>query len=559
MKRLSLAAALLLAASVPVAAQISVGGVPYSLRHALPRTDVPTVHAAPFDAAAVAAEDAVREQQNKLRLYGRLMPLGADLYNSGLWTVLPNGDRLWRLRVVSDGALATELYFEDMFLPDGAQLYVYDETGDQLLGGFTSFNNRESGSFSTALVMGESSIVEYLEPSAVHGAGSLRITSVGHAYRDVAADACEVDVNCSEGAGWEAQRDAVVRIGVVNPAGAGWCSGSLVNNVTQDCKPYFLTANHCALSDAGAFATAANFQNWKFYFRYQRPGCDAGTALAGKVLTGCTLRGNSNDAGGGSGSDFLLLEAEDATIPDSYTPYWAGWDATGTGSTGGKGIHHPAGDEKKISTYTGATANSTYGGVPGTHWMVTWAGTANGHGVTEGGSSGSPLFNNDHRIIGTLTGGSSCCVTNGCNLPVSGLNSPDFYGKVSYHWNNNPNTANQKLKRWLDPNNTGTLTMDGSYGPCGSLGLSEADAAPAPGVFPNPASGLVSIVYPVGVDRPERIDVLDVTGRTVASLRPTTSGRAELDVAGWSNGTYVVRLMNKGVAHAGARLSVVQP
>jgi hypothetical protein len=73
--------------------------------------------------------------------------------------------------------------------------------------------------------------------------------------------------------------------------------------------------------------------------------------------------------------------------------------------TGMVGIHHPAGDVKKISfgvidgiaTYGGDVTGS--GGYLRVHWTA---------GVTEGGSSGSGLitgtFPND-RFVGTLTGG----------------------------------------------------------------------------------------------------------------------------------------------------------
>ena len=71
------------------------------------------------------------------------------------------------------------------------------------------------------------------------------------------------------------------------------------------------------------------------------------------------------------------------------------------------GIHHPAGDVKKISfgaidgisSYGGAVTGS--GGYLRVHWTA---------GVTEGGSSGSGLitgtFPND-RFVGTLRGGES--------------------------------------------------------------------------------------------------------------------------------------------------------
>jgi PKD repeat protein len=88
---------------------------------------------------------------------------------------------------------------------------------------------------------------------------------------------------------------------------------------------------------------------------------------------------------------------------------------------------------------------------------VTWTANANGHGVTEGGSSGSPLFDNSGNIIGTLTGGSSYCTA---------LSAPDQYGKMAFHWANNGTTAIEQLKPWLDPANLNVLVFGGSADPC---------------------------------------------------------------------------------------------
>ena len=74
------------------------------------------------------------------------------------------------------------------------------------------------------------------------------------------------------------------------------------------------------------------------------------------------------------------------------------------------------------------------------HWRVAdWE-----DGTTEPGSSGSPLFDADHRIVGQLHGGEASC----------SYNVNDYYGKFSTSWNNG-------LSGWLDPNNTGTLVLDG--------------------------------------------------------------------------------------------------
>ena len=127
-------------------------------------------------------------------------------------------------------------------------------------------------------------------------------------------------------------------------------------------------------------------------------------------------------------------------------------------SENGVGIHHPSADIKKISTYVTPVVSTSWNGtVFNTHWQILWAATGDGHGVTEPGSSGSPLFDFNHHIVGTLTGGGSDCTT---------PNNNDLFGKFSYHWTNNGATANKRLKNWLDPNNTGVQTLDGMYGPC---------------------------------------------------------------------------------------------
>ncbi len=514
------------------------------------RSVIPTAYAAAFDAQAVAQEDEQRARDRKLPFYGRLLDVNANLSNSGIWSTLPNGDRLWRLRVVSHAALANELYFRDFFLPNGALLYIYDDQGGQVLGGFTTYNNSASGYFSTAQIDGDECILEYLEPLAVSGEGHFTVASIGHAYRwagSAKADDCEVDVNCSpEGSGWDHQRDGTVRVGVVEGGGAGWCSGGLMNNVTQDCKPYFLLANHC-----GPNVTTTELAQWKFYFKYQRSGCGTGSASTSKVMTGCSQRGTSHDNGGDSGSDFLLMEANNP-VPVSYTPFWLGWDATTTTHTGGRGIHHPNGDEKKISTYTGNAQNSSAWNGMSTHYRVIWTGTTNGHGVTEPGSSGSPLFDNTGHVIGTLTGGASFCNS----VQPGGENQPDYYGRVNYHWAGNGSPATEQLKHWLDPNNTGTMVMEGSYGPCGTLGVADP-SLDIPTISPNPAVDHVRVELPSGLEHADRIEVLDLAGRLALSVVPSSQRSTDVDLSELGAGTYLVRVIAGDVHYAAVKVEVM--
>jgi len=83
----------------------------------------------------------------------------------------------------------------------------------------------------------------------------------------------------------------------------------------------------------------------------------------------------------------------------------------------------------------------------GTHWRITsWSdGT-----TTEGGSSGSPIFDPTGHIVGQLHGGYAAC----------GNTSSDWYGKLGVSWNGGGSSSN-RLKDWLDPSNSGVTVLEG--------------------------------------------------------------------------------------------------
>ena len=62
------------------------------------------------------------------------------------------------------------------------------------------------------------------------------------------AGACNHDVLCPLGVGWEDQINSVAMIIV---GGSGSCTGVLVNNTSNDGTPYFLSANHWAYIRGG--------------------------------------------------------------------------------------------------------------------------------------------------------------------------------------------------------------------------------------------------------------------------------------------------------------------
>lgn len=473
-------------------AQISIDVDPLSSKAQFIRDhEVVSVRLYRPDMEVVIEEDNIADAAGKPPRYAVHMPVGISTESGGSWMELKGGARLWRLRLETNGALATTLLFDDFSIPDGGLVHIYNDDRSHVVGALTSQNNSDGGTYATQILHGEACTIEYYEPANVRGHGVINISDLGYCYRYIhgvvneqergGSQWCEVDVNCSpEGNNWQDEKRGVVRVGLVFANGSSsWCTGSMVNNTSLNCAPYLLTALHCTEG-----SSTNSFGQYVIYYNYESSGCGSGSAPTNQTAVGVTELANSGDGGGGSGSDFSLLEVT-GNISSSYNIYYNGWNAQNSASNSGVGIHHPAGDRKKISTYDSQLYSTSWGSANGSHWGVYWESTANGHGVTEGGSSGSPLFDAQGRIVGTLTGGGSFC-----NSP----NSPDQYGKVSYHWQSNPG---DDLKDFLDPVNTGQLTLAGTYAPCTPPNTDDAGVSsiesPAGSICDNSISPVITL------------------------------------------------------------------
>jgi hypothetical protein len=462
MKKIYVSVLLVLLCAV-MHAQQSVGGSPLSfILSDIENQEFEIREFSSLDSEEIEQEDIDRENSGKLELFSRYIESNLTLQNSGTYYTFENGDRVWRLKITAREAQALNFLYDHFYLATNSILHIYSADKSMVLGGFTSANNKSSELFASGNILGESVVIELFEPLSDYGQNRVSIEKIGYVYRNAFAEvngefrgggsgSCEVNVACSEGDSWTDEEKGVVRILLTSNQGQGWCSGSLINNTSLNCAPYILTAWHCGLD-----SSPAQYNQYIYYFNYQTGSCGGSSASGTQSITGSTRIAYSNDGGGNSGSDFLLTEI-DSDIPTSINAYYNGWNAVNTASSGGVGIHHPAGDYKKISTYTSNLVSTSWLNASNSHWRVIWSATENGHGVTEGGSSGSPIFNDDGLIIGQLTGGSSFC---------SSPNSPDLYGKMSYNWTSNGNQNFEQLKLFLDPTNSGLLTLDGTYAPC---------------------------------------------------------------------------------------------
>ncbi len=448
--------------------QLNIGGEPKSFSESV-KSDIPKAVMPRMDVTKAKEEDLTNTAKNKPWRIGLPIPVDYNLGNSGTWDELPNGDRIWRLSISSPEALSISLLYNDFYLPPGALMYLYNEQKTQVLGAFTERNNKPTRQFATALTHGDMVTIEYYEPQAVRGQGAIAISQVGHIYRGMDSQEednaslgnsgnCQVDVNCSEGNAWQNQKKGVAKI-LIN--GTGLCTGSLINNVEQDCRPLFLTADHC-LGNVDAIANP-NAPGWVFYWNFERTGCanvgdpvdDTQTTSGAVLLANAGEEINAPMEDPAAASDFALFLL-DENPADSYDVYFNGFDASGATGMGGVGIHHPAGDAKKIATHNITPASV----VNNNYWRILpWSVTANGQSVTEGGSSGSPLFNPTGLIIGQLFGGFAGGQPN-CSDPD---NDEGDYGRMDVSWNFGA-TATRRLRDHLDPMNTGTTIVSGQDG-----------------------------------------------------------------------------------------------
>lgn len=525
------------------------GSVAYEIRK-----DVKSIVFQQPDMKAIAQEDKHNDELGMRYRIGVGTKVQISPENSGTWFTEVNGDRVWQLHIQYPGAEALSFMFSEFVLHNHATMDVLSMNGTKLHQTYTAADVMEHRQQNMSLCYGDDVVLQLREPAGTTPSTVL-IDEIFYGYRGTGnpnvakineSDPCEVNVNCSEGNEWQDEKRGVVRILVVDSGFQGWCSGSLVNNVRQDCKPYLLTALHC-----GVTASTANFNQWRFYFGYEANDCTNPTTagiLDDHWVMGCVKLASSNDNGGDSGSDFLLVQmgtvaTEDATITKikgvHFNAYWNGWDANNTASPSGVSIHHPAGDIKKISTYTGSLSTTGWG-ISGTHWRVTWAGTANGHGVTEGGSSGSPIFTyngGNSRIVGTLTGGSSFCTA---------TSSPDAYGKMSYHWTSNGSPSNEQLKTFLDPDNTGAMVLNGADNPCAwpAVSVEELKAKnPEVGMFPNPVKDVLTIDLS-SLSSDVHVVVYDLTGKVVVNATAKGGELLKIDLSDLSKGLYEVSIQS---------------
>ncbi|MEN0049933.1 MAG: hypothetical protein AAF806_22920 [Bacteroidota bacterium] len=418
---------------------------------------------------SIKISDLEKQKKSAEDLRSVSLPIKTDisLSSDGEWIDLPNGNRLWRLKIQSSNAEGIAILYDNFYLPRGSKLFVYSEDRKQILGAYTQQNNSKSQRFITGILNGDHAIIEYYEPAAVKGKGNFRIFRVDHIYDKkvpssnhpfqqtsssrfgfASSRKCQSDIVCSEGLGFDVIKRGVCRIMMVLEEGIGWCTGNLMNTTAQDGRPIILSAYHCY------HGYTPMFDMWRFDFNYETKFCGQDQFEPNfQSVLGCELRSFWED------TDFLLLELNQ-NIPENYNAYFNGWDYNGeTLPANATLIHHPSADVKKLTIDTdqpiifGSSINWNNGiRTPANHHFRV---TQDEGGGFETGSSGGALFNGNKRIVGQLHGGWPDTL---CRVSTA------YFGRLHLSWEGG-GTPESRLRDWLDPLGTGDVRINGIENP----------------------------------------------------------------------------------------------
>lgn len=428
-----------------------------------------------LDRAALQVEDVQAARERQPWRYAVAHPVKAvavsgEKSSGGDWTTLADGRLVWRLPIRAEGAVSIDVGFSRWRLPQGAQVWFSDAKRSVIRGPYTDADNPRSGHLSLPMVPGNEALLELVIPAGKRELVELELSTVSHGYRSIndagalKSGTCNVDTICPQGDAWRDQIRSAAHFTFTSGMGGFYCTGQLVNRSNGDRAPLFLTANHC-LADAPTAATVV------VYWKYESPTCrEVNSGANGTPLPLTTAAATQSGAvllATHEPSDMTLLRLSQAP-PALADPYWSGWDRRNIVPANGVGIHHPAGHEKRISFENDPLSLSDFEPDP--------RGNATTHlkvfdwdlGTTEGGSSGSALFNADKRIVGTLHGGFAAC----------GNNDADYYGRLFVAWTGG-GTDVTRLSNHLDPIAGGAETLNG-IGTCNAPTLTLAtDADPA--------------------------------------------------------------------------------
>ncbi len=377
-----------------------------------------------------------------------------DLKVSGtdpFWPTL-DGGFVWTLAAESRAAAALRIHFRDFNLPANAAVYVYNTAGEAF-GPYTGRGPTNDGDFWSNTVSGPIAYVQlrHFGPASDSDlyATHFKIAGIGHlgekfllpfiqhqkAVEGLSRilehcsynEPCVEDASCYSGGAVNDAKKAVAHIQWISGAWIYYCSGGLITDTNVATHiPYFLTANHC-------LSRAREARNLECYWLYRTASCHAAcydpVGVVPRTLGSDVISTSSKNG------DYSLLKLWENPPAGSV---FMGWTTMDTAFAAGMElfrISHPSGAPQAYSKHVVDVDAVTCGGWPRGKWIY----SRDVIGATEGGSSGSPVYNMNGQIVGQLSG---ACGYN-VNDPCDAVNNATVDGAFAAYFS--------EIQSWLAP------------------------------------------------------------------------------------------------------------
>lgn len=406
------------------------------------------------------------------------LPHPVSMADAGSWTQ-NGGLSTWTYSIRIPTAVSMSFHARRVNLPASAVLEVTAANGTSAT--YRARDIARSGLWSRPLA-GDSLVLSLTVDTAERPQTVLEIQSFQAGYRSLGAGVpdnthfrslmrkaaqtssggCTLSYECEANSANQGPSGATVAIVV---SGTIQCTGTLLNDTSNDTTPYVLTARHCENGVLGGGDPGAAANVTVYWDAVTPCGSALGSIYDGNAVTqtGATTLVEQQDAW------LIRLDAP----PAANDAYYAGWDATGGVFSGGYSIHHALGYDKQYVGWYGQPILQT---IPGATLQVgydsTLWGVVNSMGSVGAGASGGALFDPNNLVVGSAT---LAQLVNGPNTagvcpvasppPPSPSTTTAMYTALSGVWSSDADTTSSTgsatLQSVLDAANTGKLVIDG--------------------------------------------------------------------------------------------------
>jgi len=401
-----------------------------------------------------------QEAHSKYNIFAVAEEVDLDTESNGRWSQPNESGRVeWSMQIKEEAA-SLNFGFREFVLPPSAKLLICDSANKNCQEFGATKSTKHHFEMWTPILKGGLAHFKLSLDQDERDLLRFRISTINKGLKreDVlraSSQDCLIDVLCADEfpqiENWNSE---IQSVGLISIEGTRLCTGVLLNNVRQDFTPYFLTARHCGITAENAASVVVhwNYENTICRFGKENNENEGDGSLA-TFNSGATFLADLQR------SDFTLLQLNEDVVDDANA-YFAGWSASAESPIDVTTIHHANTEEKRITFGSGKTSITRHFGqdvdtkldhIKVSSWEVS---------STSGGSSGAPLFDANHRVVGQLHGGLAAC----------GNEESDWFGRFHTSWEGD-SIPERQLRAWLDPDGSGLQELDGVWNEIGQLAL----------------------------------------------------------------------------------------